>query len=108
MRFVRRPMFVISIGFTVTSAVMFAAAKLAAAHLSVLSVSLDRDGATAAVVLAGMCWLELRRDVLRERRDGERLRRMKAEYDRREEALILALNSLADAPTGPLRQLRAL
>lgn len=102
-----RPMLAISIGFTIASAVMFAVAA-STAFRSALFTSLDRDGATAAAILAGMCWLEVRRDRQRERRDGERAR-IAEEYERREAALIRMISSQpADAPTGPLQRLRAL
>ena len=97
-----RPMLAISIGFTIASAVMFAVAA-SMAFRSVLFISLDRDGATAGAVLAGMCWLELRRDARQERRDGERAK-IADEYRRREAALIRLISSQpADAPTGPHR-----
>lgn len=99
-----RPMLAISIGFTTASAAMFAMAA-STAFRSALFISLDRDGAVAAIILAGMCWLEVRRDRERERRDGARIH---DECRRREEVLILALNSQVDAPTGPLQRLRAL
>lgn len=104
-----RPMLAISIGFTIAAAVMLAlAAALTATRSTAVFVSLDRDGAVSSVVIAAMCWLELRRDRQREKRDGER-GRVEDEYRRREEALIRTLSSqLSDAPTGPLRQLRAL
>lgn len=102
-----RPMLAISIGFTIAAAALFAIAA-SMAFRSVLFTSLDRDGATASVILAGMCWLEVRRDRRRKGRDGE-MARLDGEYRRREEALIRTLSSqLSDAPTGPLRQLRAL
>lgn len=102
-----RPMLAISVGFTIASAVMFALAA-SMAFRSAAFVSLDRDGATASIVIAALCWLELRRDSQRERRDGER-DRIAEEYERREAALIRMISSQpADAPTGPLQRLRAL
>jgi len=99
-----RPMLAISTGFTITAAALWAVAvELTITRRDMMPMSLDRAGAVAATVLAGLCWLEVRR----ERRDEEK-RRLAAEYERREEALIRVVNSLADAPTGPLRQLRAL
>lgn len=101
-------MFAISIGFTITGAAMWAVAVgLTVTHRAVMPMSLDRAGAVAMTVLAGLCWLEHRREMQRERRDGERAREI-AEYKRREQVLILALNSLADAPTGPLQRLHAI
>jgi hypothetical protein len=97
-----RPMLAISIGFTIASAVMFAVA----ASVAFRFVSIDRDGATASLVLAGFCWLELRRDLQRERHDGERA----GVHDpcrRREAVLALTINSLADERDQPFRQLHS-
>lgn len=98
-------MLVISIAFTIASPVFYAIAA-SVPFSSVSFLSLDRDGGTASAVIAAMCWLQLRRDMREERRDGER-----AEMRRREEALIrtldLALTSLADEPANPVRQLHS-
>jgi hypothetical protein len=102
-----RPMLAISIGFTMSAAVTFAlAAELTAAHRTFLFMSLDRDVAVASLVIAALCWLELRRDARQERRDGERAG-VHDECRRREEVMILALNSQVEAPTGPLQRLHA-
>ena len=96
-------MLAISIGFTVAGAVMSAVAiDLALRRRDMVPMSLDRAGAVAMIVLAGLCWLELRRDI---RDEGDR--RMKAKYERREEALMRTISSLADVPTEPLRQLHS-
>lgn len=98
-----RPMHVMSIGFTITAAAMWAVAvELTITRRDMLPMSLDRAGAVAATVLAGLCWLEVRR----EGRDEDR-RRLKAKYERREEALMRTISSLADVPTEPLRQLHS-
>jgi hypothetical protein len=100
-----RPMLAISIGFTIASAAMFTVAA-SMAFRSALFISLDRDGATAAVVIAAMCWLELRRDAHREGRDGGR-RPLHDECRRREAVLALTINSLADERDQPFRQLHS-
>lgn len=100
-----RSMLAISAGFTIASAAMFAVAA-SGAFRSAMFVSLDRDGATAAAVIAAMCWMELRRDRLREGRDGERA----GVHDpcrRREAVLALTINSLADERDRPARQLHS-
>jgi hypothetical protein len=53
-------------------------------------------------VIAALCWLELRRDVRRERRDGERAH---DECRRREAVLALTINSLDDERNRPVRLL---
>lgn len=100
-------MVLISLGFTIAAAAMGGvAAGMSADHGSILATGMVRAGAAAVTILAGVCWLEVRRDRQRERRDGERAR-IADEYRRREAALIRMISSRADAPTGPLRQLRS-
>ena len=96
---VRRPMLAISIAFTISAAAMWSVAVgLTIARRDMIPMSLDRAAAVAMTILAGLCWLERRREGREE--DG---RRMKAKYERREEALMRTISSLADEPTEPLR-----
>ena len=98
-----RPMLAISIGFTILAAGMSSVAiVLTVMRRDVLPMSLDRAGAVAMIVLAGLCWMELRRDMREEDR-----RKLAAKYERREEALYRTISSLADVPTEPLRQLHS-
>lgn len=100
-----RPMVVVSISFTISAAVFSAVAMSMTGSHSSWWMALDRDWAVASIALAGMCWLELRRDRLRERRDGDRAG-VHDECRRRERALIrIASSQLAGDPTGPLQQL---
>lgn len=96
-----RPMLAISAGFTIASAAMFAIAA-SGAFRSPAFVSLDRDGATASIVIAAVCWLELRHETLRERRDGDSAH---DECRRREAVLALTINSLDDERNRPVRLL---
>jgi hypothetical protein len=101
-------MVAISIGFSISAAAMWGVATvLSACHGSILGAGMARAVAAAATILAGMCWLEARRERERGRRDGDRAG-VHDECRRREEVLILALNSQVDAPTGPLQRLRAI
>lgn len=77
-----------------TSAIMGMLGHLPADEMCVVLAA-----ATTSTIVAALWWVAL--NV----RDDKR--RMAGEYERREEALIRTLSSLADAPTGPHRWLNS-
>lgn len=91
-----RPIMIASILFTAIAAVMWGLAIVwSDNHRCVTAMPLDRSGAIAVSVLAGIWWGVL---VLA-RRDDRRNRQLDGEYRRREAVLIKTVGRITGIPT---------